>query len=149
MLGASLAAVHLVALGIGLGAVWARAAALRGTLDGPGIRRALAADAWWGVAAALWLATGLWRLLAGVEKPTGYYLGNHVFWGKMALFLLILVLELRPIAVLTRWRRDVGQGRVPETGAARAMAASSRVQAALVAAMVLAATVMARGYGAP
>ena len=49
-----LAAAHLLALGIGLGAVWARARAVgsRG-LDLGGIKRALIADAWWGVAALL------------------------------------------------------------------------------------------------
>ena len=35
--------------------------------------------------AALWIGTGLWRLLAGTEKPTAYYLSIHVFYGKMAL----------------------------------------------------------------
>ena len=93
-----LAAVHLLALGIGLGSVWARARLLGApTLDGPTLRRALAADAWWGVAALLWVSSGLWRLLASTEKPTAYYVGNHVFWTKMALFGAILVLESRPI----------------------------------------------------
>lgn len=147
MLRLILAAVHLLGLGIGLGAVWARAAALAGPLDGPGVRRALTADAWWGVAALAWLATGLWRLLAGLEKETGYYLGNHLFWAKMGLFLLIFVLELRPIAVLTRWRRAAAAGREPDTGGAARMAATSRLQAALVAVTVLVAVAMARGYG--
>ena len=40
------AALHLLALGIGLGAVWARGRALRGTLDPAGRRRAFAADSW-------------------------------------------------------------------------------------------------------
>lgn len=48
-----LAAVHLLGLGIGLGAVYVRARALRGELDRGGLRRALQADIWWAVAAAV------------------------------------------------------------------------------------------------
>jgi hypothetical protein len=36
-------------------------------------RRAFTADTWWGIAGFLWIATGLWRLLVGTEKPTGYH----------------------------------------------------------------------------
>jgi len=46
-----LASLHLPALGVGLGAVWARGRALRGTLDPPGLSRLVAADAAWGIAA--------------------------------------------------------------------------------------------------
>lgn len=65
------ASVHLIALGIGLGAVWGRARALRSTLDAAGLRRVFHADTWWAVAAFLWLGTGLVRLFAGLKRgPT-------------------------------------------------------------------------------
>ena len=89
-----LAAIHLLALGIGLGAVWARGRALRQVHDGHGLRRVFEADAWWGVAALLWLGSGLWRWLGGTEKATAYYTGNHIFWGKMALFILIVLFSV-------------------------------------------------------
>jgi putative membrane protein len=143
-----LAAVHLLALGIGLGSVWGRARLLGApTLDGPTLRRALAADAWWGVAAVLWVASGLWRLLASTEKPTAYYVGNHVFWTKMTLFGAILVLESRPIVTLSVWRRQLARDETPDLRAAPGMARTSYVQAVLVILMVLAATAMARGLG--
>lgn len=143
-----LAAAHLLALGIGLGAVWARARAVGSReLDLGGIKRALVADAWWGVAALLWVATGLVRLLAGTEKPTSYYLHNHAFWGKMALFVAILVLEIRPIVTFGRWRSQVRRGEMPVLAPARALARISYIQAVLVMLMVLAATAMARGLG--
>ena len=148
MLRLFLAWAHLIALGIGLGAVWARARALQGPLDAPGVRRVLYADAWWGLAAALWIGSGLWRLLAGLEKSTGYYLQNHVFWTKMALLALILILEVSPIVTFGRWRRLVGRSESVDTRAAGRLARVSYVQAGLVALMVLAATAMARGYGA-
>src|SRR5688572_11939996 len=100
-----LAATHLLALGIGLGAVWARGRALRGIVDNAALRRAFAADAWWGIAAVLWLATGLTRLLAGTEKSLAYYVRNPLFHLKMGLFLLVLVLEIWPMITLIRWRR--------------------------------------------
>ena len=96
-----LAWVHLLALAVGLAGVWARARALhdslRETEDHGALRRAFIGDAWWGVAAAVWLITGLWRLLAGTEKSTSYYLGNHAFYLKMALFAGIAVLEVWPM----------------------------------------------------
>ena len=143
-----LAAVHLLALGIGLGSVWARARLLgASTLDTPTLRRALTADVWWGVAAILWVGSGLWRLLAGTEKTTAYYLENHAFWAKMALFATILVLESTPIVRLGAWRRQLAKGETPDLSAAPGMARTSYVQAALVILMVLAATAMARGLG--
>jgi putative membrane protein len=66
------ATVHLLALGIGLGAVWARERALRGPLDAAGLRQAFYADSWWGIAALLWIGTGLVRAFAGLEKGSAY-----------------------------------------------------------------------------
>jgi len=143
------AAVHLLALGVGLGAVWARGRALRGQLDAAGLRRVFYADSWWGVAALLWIGTGLVRAFGGLEKGTAYYLGNHLFWGKMSLLVLILLLELGPMIALVRWRMELGRGTQPDTRAAPAFARISFVQAVLVMLMVLAATGMARGYGVP
>ncbi len=143
-----LAAAHLLGLGIGLGAVWARARSLGGReLDLGAVRRVLTADAWWGVAALLWVATGLVRLLAGTEKPTGYYLHNHAFWAKMALFVAILLLEIRPIVTFGRWRAVVRRGEMPSLAPAAALARVSYIQAVLTMLMVLAATAMARGLG--
>jgi putative membrane protein len=137
----------LLALGVGLGAVWARARALQGALDAAGLRRAFYADTWWGVAALVWIGTGLVRAFGGFEKGSFYYLHNHVFWGKMGLLVAILVLELRPMVTLIQWRRLVARGAAPDTRRASRFARISFVQAALVVLMVLAATAMARGYG--
>ncbi len=141
------AALHLLALGIGLGAVWARAQGLRSRLDPEGLRRVFVADAWWGIAALLWIGTGLWRLLGGLEKGTAYYLGNHIFWTKMVLLGTLLVLELRPMVTLSRWRGQRARGELPDTRTAPGLARISLIEAGLVVLMILAATAMARGYG--
>ena len=143
-----LAAFHLLALGIGLGAVIARGLALRSRLDRQGLRWVFLADAVWGVAAFLWLATGLWRLLGGVEKSTAYYLASHVFLTKMALFLLVFGLEVRPMTTLIAWRGRAARGEMPGTVLAPTLARLSFWQAGLVALMVFLATATARGYGA-
>ena len=143
-----LAALHLLALGIGLGAVWARSRALRGEILPADLRRALVADTWWGIAGALWLGTGLWRLFGETEKATDYYYSNHTFMLKMGLFVAILVLEFASMGTLVRWRREIGRGGAPSLERARRISTMSAVQAALVVAMVGAAVTMARGLGA-
>ena len=143
-----LAGFHLLALGIGLGAVWARGRALGSRLDLPGLRAAFTADAWWGMAFLLWISTGTWRFLAGVEKDTAYYLQNHLFLGKMGLLAVVLLLELRPMITLIRWRKRVAAGELPDVAAAPALARVSLAQAGLIVLMVFLAAGMARGWGA-
>jgi putative membrane protein len=144
-----LAALHLVALGIGLGAIWARARTLRAPLESPGaLRRVFYADSLWGVAALLWIATGLTRAFGGFEKGTTYYVHNSFFLVKMVLLVIILSLEIWPMVTLIRWRIVLGRGERVRTERAAGMAWISMVQAILVLLMVFAATAMARGMGA-
>jgi putative membrane protein len=152
MLRPLLAIVHLLALGIGLGAVWARARALgERPFDRGSLRRVFAADGWWGLAAVLWISTGLWRLLAGTEKATSYYLANEVFLAKMGFLAAILLLELWPALTLVRWRRKAarsGASWSPDSSSAARLRAISYLETVIVIAMVCAAALMARGYGA-
>lgn len=138
------AALHLLALPIGFAGIWMRASTLRQQ----DVSRALKADAAWGIAALIWISTGLWRALGTLEKGTDYYLRNHVFWAKMGLLLLVLLLEVWPMITLIRWRVMLGSGRAPDLRHARTFATISFVQAALVVAMIVAATGMARGVRA-
>lgn len=157
MLQVLLAVLHLLALPIGLPAVIGRARALGLVAREPqretALRRAFAADALWGLAAMLWVATGLWRYLGATELSTAYYNANHLFRAKMALLALILLLELWPMATLIRWRIALRAGgaadAVARPATARALAAVSWVQLALALAMVVCASGMARGFGAP
>lgn len=141
------AALHLLALGIGLGAVCARAWGLRAPMARERIPLVLLADTLWGVSALLWISTGLWRAFGGLEKGTSYYLGSHAFWIKMSLLGLILVLEIWPMIDFIRWRMAHARGGSAELGSTSALARISAVQAFLVVAMVFAATAMARGLG--
>ena len=151
MLRIALAALHLLALGVGFGAVLRRAAAAREPATPGSVRRVLRADMDWGLAAGLWIATGLWRWIGGFEKETSYYVHNHAFLTKMGVLALILALEIWPMVTLMRWRSAIGKGAAPESvadsGTARRLATISKVQAVLVVIMVFLAVTMARGFG--
>ena len=149
MVSSIFAALHLLALGIGLGAVWTRGQALRGPLDQNGLARVFKADGWWGGAAFIWLSTGLVRLLTSLEKGPAYYLHNSFFHTKLTLLVLIILLEIMPMVTLIRWRKAVRHGDTPDTSRVRAMARISTVQAILVVLIVFAAAGMARGLGVP
>jgi putative membrane protein len=151
MLRITLAVLHLLALGIGLGAIYARGRSANRLGEGPqALRATFAADSWWGFAALLWIATGLWRAFAGTEKPSSYYWSNHVFFAKMGLLALIFLLELYPMIMLMRWRRASQRGLIDSNQLARkgrTIARISDVQLLLLIGMVIAAVMMARGYG--
>ena len=142
-----LAALHLMALAIGFGAIWVRGRSLLGPLDATGLKRALAADSAWGVAALLWIGTGAIRAFTGVDKGPAYYLHNTIFFAKMGLVLLILLLEAWPMGTLLRWRLSLRRGEAVDTALAPVFARISFVQGAIVATIVFAATAMARGLG--
>ncbi|MGH7419653.1 MAG: DUF2214 family protein, partial [Candidatus Rokuibacteriota bacterium] len=113
--------LHLLALAIGLPAVFLRGRALKGPLDASGLRRLLAADSVWGLAAVLWIVTGLLRAFGGLEKGTEFYLRSPLFWTKMALFLVVVLLEIGPMVTFIRWRNQLGRGQTVDTSPARAL----------------------------
>ena len=146
MLSAIVSALHLLALAIGLPSVLLRGRALAGPLDGPGLRRLFAADTWWGVAALVWIATGLARAFAGLEKGTPFYLASPLFWVKMALLGAIILLEIWPMTTFIRWRIVVQRGGKPNTRRARQLWVVNHVEMLLAIAMVFVASFMARGF---
>ena len=95
----------------------------------------------------LWLATGLLRAFGGLEKGSAFYLSSQLFWAKMALFGLIVLLEIAPMLAFIRWRIQLKRGRPPDTSRARAFYLVNHVQMALVVLMVFVAAFMARGFG--
>lgn len=147
MTSAIVSSLHVLALALGLPAVFLRGRALKGALDRDGLRRLLVADNVWGLAAVLWVVTGLLRAFGGLEKGTEFYLQSRLFWVKMALFVTVLLLEVRPMVTFIRWRVQLGRGQSVDTSRARALYTINHVELAIVVTMVFVASFMARGFG--
>jgi putative membrane protein len=147
VLAAIVSALHLLALAIGLPSVFLRGRALKGRLDAHGMRRLFVADAVWGLAAGLWLVTGLLRAFAGLEKGTAFYLGSWLFLLKMTLFVLVVVLEVWPMVTFIRWRGALRRFGAPDTSTARTVYHVNHLELAIVVVMVFVASFMARGFG--
>jgi putative membrane protein len=146
VLSAIVAALHYLALALGVPSVFLRGRALKDPLEHGALRRLLAADNVWAVAAGLWLATGLLRAFGGLEKGSAFYLASRLFWLKLGLFALVVGLEIWPMLTFIRWRRALAHGGMPDTSRARALFHVNHVELALVIVIVFVASFMARGF---
>ena len=141
---AALSAIHILTFGLGLTAVVLRGRALAGVLDAAGWKRLFAADSAWGVAAALWIATGLARIFLGPKDPV-FYWRNGFFWIKMTLFLTVFVLEMAPMRTFMRARQAAARGAAPPSFDVVRYRRVNTTEMALVIAIPFAAALMARG----
>jgi putative membrane protein len=134
----------MLTLALGAGAIFARGRALSRPLDDDGWKRLLAADNAWGIAAILWITSGLLRVFYGGREP-GFYWRNGFFWVKLALFAGVFALELAPMTTFIRVRIARRRGapipRFPVDLYRRINAA----ELGLVVTIVVAAAFMARG----
>jgi putative membrane protein len=141
---ALLSAIHVLTLALGLAAVFIRGRALAGPLDETGWRRLLAADNAWGLAAALWIASGLGRVFFG-GKETSFYWHNGFFWVKLALFGLVFALEIVPMTTFIRVRMARGRKTPLPPFSIGSLRRINLAETVLVVAMVFVAAFMARG----
>jgi putative membrane protein len=150
LLRAFVASLHFLALGIGLGAVFVRGLRLRDLRRAPAeaapLRGLFGADSLWGLAAALWIVTGLLRAFAGLEKASDFYLRNGFFYVKMALFAAVFALEIAPMLTFISWRRARAKGATPWTAAPIGrLVRINDLEIALVLLIPFAAALMSRG----
>lgn len=139
-----LAALHLLALGIGMESVWARGRALRRPLDADGLKRVFTHDNWYGIAALLWYPTGIARAFFGFEKGTGYYLHQPFFVAKLALVIIVGAVEMWVMVVLIRWRRQQQRGEAIDTRHAALMSRISAWETFAIMLIIFLATAVAR-----
>ena len=150
----ALSALHVLALSFGFSGLFLRGMRLRELAKDRGNAAAraslLRADNVWGLAALLWIVTGLVRAFAGLEKQPDFYLRNGFFWVKMGLFGLVFALEIRPMVAFIRWR--IAKGRGADAAAAAVAAAPLAVfvrlndaETVLVLVIPFVAALMARG----
>ena len=137
--------IHLLTLGIGCYSIWARANALKKLKDMDGLSDVFKADNLWGLAAALWIFTGLFRAFGGLDKGTDYYLNSTAFLLKMGLFLLVFMIEIKPMITFIKWRSKKKKGVEIDLSESRSLMISSQIELALIAIIILLAVAMARG----
>lgn len=145
---AILSALHVLALAIGLPGVFLRGRGLRAMRTEPGaISRVLSADGAWGIAALLWLVSGLLRAFGGFEKGTHFYLHNPMFHLKLTLFVVIVLLELFPMITFIRWRVAQAKKRPVDTSKLALLTRINDVELVLALCLPFIAAMMARGIG--
>jgi len=141
---ALLSALHMLTLALGAAAIFTRGRALAAPLEDKGWSRVLAADTLWGVAAALWIATGLARVFWGGKEP-GFYWNNGFFWLKMALFVVVFGLEMMPMMTFMRVRNALNRGTTLPHVPIETLRKLNSAEMHLVIAIVFVAAFMARG----
>src|ERR1044071_7380452 len=140
-----IATVHVLTFGLGAASIWMRASALRKLKDETGLNDVFFADNLWALAAFLWLLTGLWRAFGGLEEGSDFYLHNAAFLVKISLFILVFVLELRPMITLIKWRSLQRKKEPVDISVASSLARTSYIELLLLIPIVSMATAMARG----
>lgn len=91
---------------------------LRQPLTLESARRLQVYDGIYGAAAGAVLIIGGLRVYF-FEKGWYYYLTNHAFLTKMALFIVVGVLSAIPTAEFMRWRKETQAGKVPQVDPAK------------------------------
>ena len=141
---ALLSAIHALTLALGLGAVFVRGRALARPLDAAGWQQLLAADNVWGMAAGLWIASGLGRVFFGGKEPS-FYWNNGFFWVKLVLFGFVFALELTPMMTFIRVRSARRRGTALPRFSVEAYRRINSAELVLVVTIVFVAAFMARG----
>lgn len=95
---------HYIALALGFSAILWRWRVLKNLKSGDSLDELFNVDNLWGIAALLWIITGLARVFGGFDKGFNYYFANHWFYAKMTLFALVFVLEVYPMVTFIKWR---------------------------------------------
>jgi putative membrane protein len=148
MLDLILAIAHHLAVFSLAGILAAELALLRPGIAGERLQQLGRLDGAYGGLAMLVIVVGVLRVFFG-RTDAGYYIGNPVFWMKMAAFVGVGLLSIQPTIALARWRRS-GRGDPAFTPPVDAIARSRRFLFGEVAVFVLIpvfAAAMARGFG--
>lgn len=143
-----LAYLHLLAILSMVVFLTAEAALCRGEwLNAAVVERLARVDLIYGLAAAAVLVTGLLRVWLGV-KGSGWYWSNPLLYVKLAMFVAIGLLSIKPTLTFVRWRRQLrADGSLPQAQEIRLVRRLVMVQAHLLPLVPLAAVFLARGFG--
>jgi len=143
------AAHHIAIFALAAGLVAEFVLTRSGPFGADAIRRLARADALYGASAVAIVLIGIGRVIFGL-KGWEYYVGNHAFWGKMAVFAIVGAVSSLPTLRIGRWRRQLAAEPgfiVPADEAART-AKLVKLQCVLFLLIPVFAAAMARGIGA-
>jgi putative membrane protein len=117
-------------------------------LTAKSMRRISGVDIWYGALAGAVIVFGAARVIWGA-KGYEYYLANHIFWTKMALFLAVGLLSIPPTLRYLAWGRSLkaNPAFLPAGPEAARVRRYLWIEAALFLCIPIAAAAMARGYG--
>lgn len=143
-----LASAHHLAVFTLVGLFAAEFAMLRPGLSGTRVAQLARIDAAYGGIAGLVIVVGIVRVIFGAAGWQ-YYVGNHMFWGKMAAFLIMGLLTIPPTMAMRRWVK-AAEGLADYAPPASEIATQRRflhLQAGVLLLIPIFAAAMARGYG--
>lgn len=148
MVDLTLSVLHFVLIFVLVGVLGAEAGLVHERMDGMQANRVAVLDRSYGAAAGLLLVVGFLRVFYGA-KGAAFYLQNPVFWAKIAALALIAALSILPTVKFIAWQRRARKepGFRPVAADVRSVRRLIMAQAAVLAAIPLLASVMARGYG--
>lgn len=138
---------HLAVFGL-VGILFAEFVLVKPGLTGTRLLQVAGIDRAYGLFAILVVIAGVTRVYLG-SAGEGYYFANHVFWTKIALFILVGLLSIAPTIAFARWRKAAvadGGYVVPEE-AIRGARRWIHIELFVLALIPLAAAAMARGVG--
>ena len=141
-----IAYLHYLAMILIAGFLVAEMVVCRPSLEAEQVRLLPRLDVVFFGAALLALATGLLRLFF-YAKGVGFYTGNPTFWAKMALYVIIAVLSIKPTRTFVRWKRAAASGAAPAGDEIAGARRFIHIELGLLALMPLMAVLMARGIG--
>jgi putative membrane protein len=145
----ALASLHHLGIFTLASTIAAELAIVSSNMDARTIARLAKIDMGYGLAAAFVVLAGVSRVIWGA-KGYEYYIANHVFWTKMALFVVVGLLSIRPTMRTIVWSRQSRADAAfrPAISDVARMRAYLWAEAAFFLAIPVAAAAMARGYGA-
>ena len=140
--------LHLLAAGIGAGLLLTEYWLCRRMPDRTQARLLGTVDLGYQLALIASLATGLARALY-YGQAADYYLGNRLFWLKIAIFLVIILVAIAPTLQYIRWNREARTAPTfaPLTRDLERVRASISLGLGLWLVLPLIGILVARGYG--
>jgi putative membrane protein len=111
-------------------------------------RRIQRCDAWYGIFAIVVVIAGLLRVYY-FEKGSAFYLHNWIFITKIALFAVVGLLSIYPTVQFIGWRKATREKSAPTMTDEQhaSIAIILRIELALLACMIVAASLMAKAIG--